>query len=105
MVVDEEEPPGEFEDLVEETEPALEEEEEPEVEEEEEEVAAPARRSWGVFAPVCATVCSFILFFVCLMSYEMVASMWGYHRSSKVSSLLVDPIARKLFDDGSFPKD
>jgi hypothetical protein len=104
MVVDEEEPPGEFEDLVEETETEVG-AEEVEPDEEEEEAAAPARRSWGVFTPVCATVCSFILFFVCLMSYEMVASMWGYHRSTKISSLLVDPLARKLFDDGSFPKD
>ncbi len=76
-----------------------------EEEEVEEEVAAPARRSWGIFAPVCAAVGTFILFFVILMSFEMVASMWGYHKSSKVSILLVDPIARKLLDDGSFPKE
>jgi hypothetical protein len=105
MVVEEEEQP--FEDLDEaETEPEeLEEELEPEPEEEE--VVTSARRSWGVFTPVCATVCTLIMFFVCLMSYEMLASMWGYHRSSKISSLLVDPLARKFFDDGhsSFPKE
>jgi hypothetical protein len=58
-----------------------------------------------VFTPVCATVGTLIMFFVCLMSYEMVSSMWGYHHSTKISSLLVDPLARKLFDDGSFPKE
>lgn len=103
---EEEQEPGDFADLEEDAEPELEEEPEPEeeLEEEEAEEAAPARRSWGIFAPVCATVTAFILFFVVLMSYEMVQSMWGYHRSTKTSSLIVDPLARSLFGS-DFPKE
>ena len=65
--------------------------------------AAPAPAERGA-APVVALVPSVrVLVLVGLMGFELIRGMWGYHRSSPVSKLLIDPIAR-MWDD-SLPKD
>jgi excisionase family DNA binding protein len=80
----------------------LEPEEEAE-EEEEEAVAAAPPRSWGVVPALFLTPCAFLMFFVCLMTYELVAQMWGYHKGTTATSFIVAPIAR-TFDD-TLPKE
>jgi excisionase family DNA binding protein len=64
-------------------------------------VAPPA--PWGVLPVVLLVPSVLILFVVGLMSFELMQSMWGYHRPGKVSTLVIDPIAR-MFDD-TLPKD
>jgi hypothetical protein len=80
---------------------------EPEEEEEAAVAAAPAAEAkpaeWGVLPALVLFPCTIVLFVVGLMSFELVQGLWGYHRSTKVSRLLVDPIAR-MFDD-TLPKD
>ena len=49
--------------------------------------AAPA--DWGVVFPILSLVCTIILFFVGLMSFELMQSMWGYHTGNKVSTPIV----------------
>jgi len=63
--------------------------------------AAPAQ--WGVMPALMMIPCVIVLFVVGLMGFELVQGMWGYHQSSKVSRLVIDPIAR-MFDD-TLPKE
>jgi excisionase family DNA binding protein len=75
-------------------EPALEEEEEAEPV-----AAAPAPPAeWGVMVPLTSLLCTVILFVVGLMSFELIQGMWGYHRGTKVSNMIIHPIA-KMFDN------
>ncbi len=69
-------------------------------EEEAEPVAAAAAppAEWGVMPALVLMPCTIILFVVSLMSFELIQGMWGYHKGSKVSNLVVHPIA-KMFDD------
>jgi excisionase family DNA binding protein len=74
-----------------------------EEEEEEESVAGPAPQvPWGAFPAVMLFPCVIILFVVGLMVFELTQGMWGYHKRSKVTSLVVDPIARQI--DDKLPK-
>jgi excisionase family DNA binding protein len=59
-------------------------------------VAPPA--PWGPLPALVLIPAVLVLFFVSLMSFELVHSMWGYHRPGKVSSMLLDPLARALTD-------
>ncbi|MHB1424653.1 MAG: helix-turn-helix domain-containing protein [Gemmataceae bacterium] len=52
--------------------------------------AAPeAPADWGVVFPLLSLVCTIVLFFVGLMSFELMQSMWGYHTGNKVSTPIV----------------
>lgn len=76
---------------------------EEEEEEEEEAGAAPARQvPWGAFPAVMMFPCVILLFVVSLMVFELTQGMWGFHKRSKVTSLVVDPIARQI--DDKLPK-
>jgi hypothetical protein len=82
---------------------------EPEEQLEEEEYAAPvaaAPAEWGVLPAVALIPSVVILFLVCLMSFEVLQGMWGYHKPAKVSSLIVRPLANAnpLIDD-KLPED
>lgn len=78
-------------------EPVLEDEEEGEVEVEA--AAAPAPPAeWGALPALVMLPCTILLFVVGLMSFELIQGMWGYHRGTKVSNLIIHPIA-KMFDD------
>ncbi len=64
--------------------------------------AAPAA-PWGVLPALVLLPSVIILFIVGLMSFELLQGMWGYHKPSKVSNLIIHPLA-KSFDD-SLPSD
>jgi excisionase family DNA binding protein len=69
--------------------------------EEEEAVAVSAAAppaEWGVLPALVMLPCTILLFVVALMSFELIQGMWGYHRGTKVSNLIIHPIA-KMFDD------
>jgi excisionase family DNA binding protein len=74
-------------------------------EEEAEPVAAAAAppAEWGAMPAIVLIPCTLILFVVSLMSFEMIQGMWGYHKGSRVSNLVIHPIA-KMFDD-KLPED
>jgi excisionase family DNA binding protein len=82
-------------------EPALEEEErEPAV------AAAPAAPAeWGVMPALVMLPCTIILFLVGLMSFELIQGMWGYHRGTKVSNLIIHPIAKMVSGEDKLPDD
>jgi excisionase family DNA binding protein len=78
------------------------------VEEEEEEeplvsAGPPAPQPWGPIPAVFLFPAVLILFFVGIMSYEMVSGMWGYKRSTPVSRWVVDGLARTVVDE-NLPK-
>jgi hypothetical protein len=86
---------------------APEEEAEPEEEEEEEPVGAAAAAPpapWGVIPAIFLIPSVIVLFLVSIMSFELMQGMWGYHKPGKVSTLLIDPIARMLLGDDKLPK-
>ena len=75
--------------------------EDEEEEEEEEELvatgsAAPAA-PWGALPTVMLLPCVIVLVVVGIMGFELIQGMWGYHKPAKVTSIVLDPIAR-LFD-------
>jgi len=75
-------------------------------EEEEDDVvsAAPAAPvEWGSLPAILLAPTVLVLFVVGLMGFELIQSMWGYHRPAKVGRPLIDAIAR-TFDD-TLPKD
>jgi hypothetical protein len=39
-----------------------------------------------------------------LMSFELIQGLWGYHHSTTVSNLVINPIAR-MFGNDDLPKD
>jgi excisionase family DNA binding protein len=82
----------------------VEDEEEAE-EEEEEEVAAAAAppAEWGPLPAILLAPAVLALFLVSLMGFEMIQSMWGYHRPAKVGRPVIEGIARTF--DESLPKD
>ena len=42
--------------------------------------------------------CTILLFVVGLMSFELIQGMWGYHAGTKVSNLIIHPIAKMFVD-------
>jgi hypothetical protein len=82
---------------------------EPELEEEEEAepaavAAAPAPPAeWGPVPAIAMLVCTIVLFVVSLMSFEMIQGMWGYHRGTKVSNLVIHPIAKTVSGEDNLP--
>ncbi len=65
-------------------------------------VAAPPAE-WGALPAIMLFPCVIILVVVGLMGFELMQGMWGFHKPAKVSSLVIDPIAR-MFDD-TLPKE
>jgi hypothetical protein len=65
--------------------------------------AAAPPAPWGPLPALVLIPTVIVLFFVSLMSFELVHSMWGYHKAGKVSGLIINPVAR-MFDD-QLPKD
>ena len=63
--------------------------------------AAPA--PWGVLPAIMLFPCVIILFVVGLMGFELLQGTFGYHKDTKVSTMIIHPIAR-MFDD-SLPKE
>jgi excisionase family DNA binding protein len=63
--------------------------------------AAPA--PWGVVPVIMLFPCVIILFVVGLMGFELLQGTFGYHKDSRVSTMIIHPIAR-MFDD-SLPKE
>jgi hypothetical protein len=57
-------------------------------------VAAPA--DWGVFAPVTLLVSVLVMFFVGLMSFELLHGMWGYRQPYKVPSMVIRGVGGML---------
>lgn len=52
--------------------------------------AAPAAREWGALPAILLLPTVAIMFVVGLMGFEMVRSMWGFQRSTKVATPVVD---------------
>jgi len=76
--------------------------------EEEEEPAltatAPQRPAeWGPVPALLLIPCVLVMFVVGLMGFELIQGMWGYHAHSKVSTLVIDPIARMFDSDKVLP--
>jgi hypothetical protein len=79
--------------------------------EEETEGAAPGRTryvdappaEWGVMPAILMLPCVIVLFVVGLMGYELIQGMYGYQKGTKLTGLVIDPIAR-MFDE-NLPKD
>src|SRR5262249_26055678 len=71
-----------------------------EAEAEEEEAGAPvavaAPADWGILPAAVMIPCVLIMFFVGLMSFELLHSMWGYQKPSGVSAGLVKGVAEIL---------
>jgi excisionase family DNA binding protein len=70
-------------------------------EEEGEEVAAgpvvagrPA--SWGIVAPAGMVLSTILMIVVCLMSFELIHSMWGYRQPSGATGWVTNGLARQL---------
>ncbi len=89
---------------------AIEEEEEDfggidaEVEGEEEMVGVGAAREaaptpWGPLPALLLLLCLFVLIVIGFMGYEMLQGMWGYQRGSKVSSLVIHPLAEAILGE------
>ena len=51
---------------------------------------------WGIFAPVTLLISTFILFFVGLMSIELLHGMWGYRQPYKVPSMVIKGVGGML---------
>jgi hypothetical protein len=58
-------------------------------------VAAPPA-DWGVFAPVTLLVSVLVMFFVGLMSFELLHGMWGYRQPYKVPSMVIRGVGGML---------
>jgi hypothetical protein len=58
---------------------------------------------WGPWPLVGLFPCVILLFVVGLMGFELIQGMWGYHKTGKITGLVIDPIAR-IFDD-QLPKE
>jgi excisionase family DNA binding protein len=78
----------------------LEQMEEEEAEPEEETAvgaAAPAPAppaQWGVLPAIFLVPSFVVLFFVVIMSFEMLSTMWGYHTGGVGARMIIDPLAR-----------
>src|SRR5262249_51173968 len=111
---EEEEEEPDFSGLDESGEAVAGDEEEPAVSEEEEEeevragpkqyVAAPPAE-WGAMPAIVLLPCVIILFVVGLMGYELVQGMYGFHKGTQLTGLVIDPIARMLPGGENLPKD
>ena len=65
--------------------------------------AAAPPAEWGPLPALMLLPSVIVLIVVGLMSFEMVQAMWGFHKGSPVSRMVIDPIAR-MFDD-TLPKE
>jgi excisionase family DNA binding protein len=84
-------------------------EEEEAEEEEEPTVAAGAAAAppaeWGALPALMLLPALVVLIVVGLMGFELVQGMWGFHKSHKVTSLVIDPVTRIFVDDKELPKE
>jgi excisionase family DNA binding protein len=67
-------------------------------------VAAPPA-DWGIFTPVVLLVSVLVMFFVGIMSFELVRGMWGYHQPTKVTSPIIRAFGGMFYDSKSLPPD
>jgi excisionase family DNA binding protein len=65
--------------------------------------AAAPPAEWGVVVPLASLVCTIVLFFVTLMSFELMQGMWGYHTGNKVSHPIIYSLAKMLTGDDKLP--
>jgi len=75
---------------------------EEEAEEEEEAVSsraavAAAPANWGVLPALVMIPCVAVMFFVTIMGYEMVRSMWGYRQGTPVAAPVTKFVANDVF--------
>ncbi len=54
---------------------------------------------WGVMPALVMLPCVIVLFFVGLIGFELAQGMWGYHKGTKVTGMLIHPLAKSLIDD------
>jgi hypothetical protein len=66
--------------------------------------AAPPAK-WGAFPAIAMIPCVILMFLVCLMSWEMMTIMWGYHQDQKVTGIIAPWMARTFLGDDAVPKD
>jgi hypothetical protein len=80
---------------------------EPELEEEAEPAAAAAAPAppaeWGVMPALVLLPCTIVLFVVGLMSFELIQGQWGYHKNTKVSNMVIRPIAKLVSGEDKLP--
>jgi hypothetical protein len=50
--------------------------------------AAPAQ-DWGTFVPVTLLISTLVMFFVAIMSFELLHGMWSYHQPNKASNVVI----------------
>jgi excisionase family DNA binding protein len=50
---------------------------------------AAAPQDWGTFVPVTLMVSTFVMFFVAIMSFELLHGMWGYHQPNRASNAVI----------------
>jgi excisionase family DNA binding protein len=68
--------------------------------------AAPAPPAeWGPLPALVLLPSVIVLIIVGLMGFELVQGMWGFHKPSPVSKLVIDPIARLFVDEKDLPKE
>lgn len=73
--------------------------EEDEESEEEMPVAAAPAAEWGALPAILLFPTVLVLFLVCIMGYELLRGMWGFHRPSAVGKPVITSIAKMLVDD------
>ena len=56
-------------------------------------VAAPVSADWGALPLIALIPCALVMFFVGVMSYELVHNMWGYHQPGKAAGPVVRTVA------------
>jgi excisionase family DNA binding protein len=79
--------------------------EEEEVEEEEVVAARPtAQAEWGPLPAILLFPAVLVLFLAGVMGFELVQGMWGYNKTAKPSTPLIDKFARTFIDD-KLPQD
>jgi hypothetical protein len=67
-----------------------------------ESLAPPKPATWGLIPVVGGSITLLFMFFVSIMSYELLHSMWGYHAPVKVAGGFVRTVAEQF---GELPKD
>ncbi|MFL5331355.1 MAG: hypothetical protein ACJ8C4_20905 [Gemmataceae bacterium] len=66
------------------------------------EVAPSKPAEWGALPAVVMSFSVLVMFFVGVMGYELLHSMWGYHTNGKASGVVINTVAGMI---GELPKD
>lgn len=59
--------------------------------------AAPSE--WGVYPALMMLPCVIVLFLVGLMGFELVQGMWGYHKGTRITGLIVHPLTEMIMGE------